>query len=75
MAALQSQTGASKTQATTPNTNKGLQVCKHCKKLAAHNDDDCNHLKMNKEKRATAAPKNILEKLSKTKAKKSKKPE
>ena len=37
VAALQSQTGTSRKQA--PNTNKRLQVCKHCKKLMAHKDN------------------------------------
>ena len=51
MATLQSQTGASRKQATTPNPNKVLQVCKYCKKLIAHKDKDCYHLKKNKDKR------------------------
>ena len=49
--ALQLQMSAPKKQAAMPYSNKGTCVCKHCKKLTTHQDDNCYHLETNKDKR------------------------
>ena len=68
IATLQLQTSAQKNQATPPNTDKIMHVCKYCKKRTSHQDDDC-YLEKNKDKRPQWYDK-ILDKQAKTKAKK-----
>ena len=74
IAALQLQRSAPKKQPATPNNNKGMHMCNHCKKLTTHQDDDCCCLEKNKDNWPQLYNA-ILDKRAKTKANKGNKTE